>query len=73
MKKIKEVKQNIDFLKQSTQIQATKEINKELPPNAEIQSKNIRHQIDDNMLITQVIVETIEDIGRKQIIKNRED
>ncbi len=70
---IKEVKQNIDFLKQSTQIQATKEINKELPPNAEIQSKNIRHQIDDNMLITQVIVETIEDIGRKQIIKNRED
>lgn len=70
---IKEVKQNIDFLKQSTQIQATKEINKDLPPNAEIQSKNIRHQIDDNMLITQVIVETIEDIGRKQIIKNRED
>ncbi len=70
---LKEVKQNIDFLKQSTQIQGTKEINKELPEGAQIQSKNTRHQIDENILTTQVIVETIEDIGRKQIIDNKED
>ncbi|CAK7071024.1 sporulation protein YqfD [Tissierella sp.] len=70
---IKEVKQNIDFLKEATQIQATKEINKELPEGAQIQSKTTRHQVDDNILTTQVIVETIEDIGRKQIIENKED
>ncbi len=70
---VKEIKQNIDFLKKSTQIEATKEISKELPANAQIQSKNVRHQVDENLLITQVIIETIEDIGRKQIIGTRED
>lgn len=70
---LKEIKQNIDFLKNANQIAATKEINKELPADAQIQSKNIRHQIDDNILTTQVIIETIEDIGKKQIINNRED
>lgn len=70
---LREVKQNIDYLKNANQIAATKEINKELPPKAQIQSKNIRHQIDDNILTTQVIIETIEDIGKKQIINNRED
>ncbi|MBU5254971.1 sporulation protein YqfD [Tissierella praeacuta] len=69
----KEIKQNIDFLKQSTQIKAVKEINKELSKDAQIQSKNTRYQIDENILITQVVVETIENIGRKQIIGNRED
>ena len=70
---LREVKQNIDYLKNANQIAATKEINKELPPDAQIQSKNIRHQVDDNILTTQVIIETIEDIGKKQIIGNRED
>ncbi len=70
---LREVKQNIDYLKNANQIAATKEINKELPPKSQIQSKNIRHQIDDNILTTQVIIETIEDIGKKQIINNRED
>lgn len=67
---IKEVKQNIDFLKKANQIGATKEINKQLSPNVKIQSKNTRHQIDENILTTQVTVEAIEDIGRKQIIDN---
>ena len=67
---IKEVKQNIDFLKKANQIEATKEINKQLSPNVKIQSKNTRHQIDENILTTQVTVEAIEDIGRKQIIDN---
>lgn len=70
---LREVKQNIDFLKKTAQIEATKEINSQLPLNAKIQSKNTRHQIDENILTTQVIIETIEDIGRKQIIGNEED
>lgn len=70
---IKEVKQNIDFIKKSTQIDATKEINKQLPEGVQIQSKNTRYQIDDNTLTTQVIIEAIEDIGKKRIIGNGED
>ena len=65
---IKEIKQNIDYIKQENQVKATKEINEIIPKNAEIQSKNTKHQIDDNMVVTQVIVETIEDIGKTQII-----
>lgn len=70
---LKEVKQNIDFLKKANQVEATKEINKEIPKDAKIQSKDTRHQIDGNILTTQVIIEAIEDIGRKQIIVNGED
>ena len=69
----KEIKQNIDFIKKSNQIEATQEINKQLPEGVQIQSKNIRHQIDENTLTTQVIIETIEDIGRIRIIGNGED
>ena len=69
----KEIKQNIDFIKKSNQIEATQEINKLLPEGVQIQSKNIRHQIDENTLTTQVIIETIEDIGRIRIIGNGED
>ena len=66
---LKEIKQNIDYIKNANQIAATREINKELPKDAEIQSKNTRHQIDNNILTTQVIIEAIEDIGKKQIIE----
>lgn len=66
---IKEIKQNLDFLKRDSQIKATKEINEQLPEKAEIQSKNTRHQVDGNILTTQVIVEVLEDIGRKEIIE----
>jgi similar to stage IV sporulation protein len=68
---IKEIKQNLDFLKRDSQIKATKEINEQLPENAEIQSKNTRHQVDGNILTTQVIVEVLEDIGRKEIIESK--
>ena len=67
---LKEIKQNLDFLKKSAQIKAIKEINMELPGAGEIQSKNVIHQINDNVLITKVVVEVIEDIGRKQIIEH---
>lgn len=65
----KEIKQNIDFLKKSLQVNAIKEINKSLPKKAEIQSKNVMHQINGNILTTIVTVEVIEDISRKQIIE----
>ncbi|WMM23500.1 sporulation protein YqfD [Tissierella sp. MB52-C2] len=68
---IKEIKQNLDFLKRDSQIKATKEINEQLPEKAEIQSKNTRHQVDGNILTTQVIVEVLEDIGRKEIIESK--
>lgn len=68
---IKEIKQNLDFLKRDSQIKATKEINEQLPEKAEIQSKNTRHQVDGNILTTQVIVEVLEDIGRKEIIETK--
>lgn len=68
---LKEVKQNIDFLKKATQLKATKELNNKLPKDGEIQSKNTIHQIDKNILTTTVVVEVIEDIGKKQIIENQ--
>lgn len=66
----REVKQNIDFLKKSLALKATKDINEELPKDAKIQSKNTIHEIDGNILTTHVVIEAIEDIGRKQIIEN---
>ena len=68
--KIKESKQNIDFLKKSTQIKAIEEINRQLPENIEIISKDVKHNIEDGILKTQVIIETMEDIGKKHIINN---
>ena len=67
---VKEVKHNLDFLKETSHMKAIKEINKELPKEGEIQSKNVIHEIIDNTLVTNVIVEVIEDIGRTQIIGN---
>lgn len=66
---VKEIKQNLDFLKKASQVNAIKEINKTLPKEAEIQSKNVIHQVDGNILTTKVIVEIIEDIAKKQIIE----
>ena len=66
----RQVKQNIDFLKKATQLKATKQLNEELPKDSEVKSKNISHQIDNNILTTTVTVELIEDIGKKQILGN---
>lgn len=67
---LKEVKQNLDFLKKAAQINAIKEINKTLPKECEIQSKDVIHQINDNTLTTKVVVEVIENIGKIQLIEN---
>lgn len=70
---VKKIKQNIDSLKRSTQVLAVQEINKILPKDSQVISKDVKYNIEDNKLITQVIIEAIEDIGEKQIIYNRED
>lgn len=66
----KEVKHDIDFLKQSTQLKAIEEINQQLPKDVEIISKDAVYTIEDNILKTQIIIETIEDITKVQMISN---
>ena len=63
-------KQDIEFIKQSNQLKAIERINKELYKGAEIISKESIHKIDGNILSTTVIVETIENIGKKIIISD---
>ncbi|MCK9443123.1 MAG: sporulation protein YqfD [Tissierellaceae bacterium] len=70
---LEEVKQDIDFLKNSNYLEAMKMINEEMPSDVLVQSKNTRHQVDNGILTTQVIIEAIEDIAKKQIIQNKED
>lgn len=64
----REVKQNIEFLKQSSYIKAVEELNKQIPKGAQIQSKDVMYNIEKNILSTYVVVEVVEDIGQKQII-----
>ena len=67
---VEEIKQDIDFLKTSTKLEATREINKELSDTSEIVSRNAIYTIDGNILRTKVSIETIENIGKVQIISN---
>ena len=65
---VREVKQNLETIKNSNVLKAIEIINKELPQGAEIVSRDIIHEVEGNNLITRIIVETLEDIGRKAII-----
>ena len=65
---IKEIRQNMEFLKKSTYIRAVEELNKQLPIDVQIESKDVKYYVKDGMLSTHVIIEVIEDIGEKQII-----
>lgn len=67
---LEEVKQNVDGLKKSAQLEAIEAINKQLENKSEIISKDVIFTIEENILTTKVIIETIEDIGKVQIIKN---
>ncbi|WFA09550.1 sporulation protein YqfD [Tissierella sp. Yu-01] len=67
---IEEVKQDIEFLKQANQIKAIEEINGEIAEGAEIVTKDVKHSIEENSVNTTVILETIEEIGKKVIIDN---
>lgn len=65
---LEEMKQNIDFLKQTAYMKAIEELNKQLPEDVEIISKDVKYYTDEDVLSAQVIIEVIEDIGVKQII-----
>lgn len=65
---LKEVKQNLDFLKKSTYIEGIKILNDMIPENARIESKDIQHYENDGILSTYIVIETIEDIGEKRKI-----
>lgn len=65
---IKEIKQNIDFLKQASHIRAVEELNKQLPKDIQIQSKDVKYYLKDDILSTYVTFEVIEDIGKKEVI-----
>lgn len=65
-----EVKQEIEYLKKHSQLKAINEINKSLPEDGEVISKDVIHSVVDNILKTKVIIEVIEDIGKKRIISN---
>ncbi len=67
---LKEIRRDIDFLKKTSQLKGIKEINKQLSDEVEILSKNAIYTIDGNILRTQIVIETIEDISKKQIISN---
>ncbi len=64
----KEIKQNIDFLKKAIHIKAIEEINKQLAESVEIESKDVKYTIDGDVLSIHIVVEAVEDIGKKQII-----
>lgn len=65
---LKEVKQNIDFLKQSSYIEGISQLNEKIPKDAEIQSKDVDYMESNGVLTTYIVVEAIEDIGMKQRI-----
>ena len=65
---LKEIKQNIDFLKKSTYIQGVLELNEKIPEDAKIQSKDVKYYINEGILSTYIVIETIEDIGEKHMI-----
>lgn len=63
-----EIKQNIDFLKKSTHIKGVEQLNKEIPKDAKIQSKDVKYYMEEGILSTYIVIEVIEDIGEKQTI-----
>ena len=65
---IEEIKQDLDFLKSSAELEAIREINKDLSETGEILSRNTIHTIDGNILRTKVNIDTVEDIGKVKII-----
>lgn len=70
---MEKVKQNIEALKKSSQVLAIEEINKKLPKEAKVISKDVKYTKQENKLITEIIIEVIEDIGDKDTIHNKED
>ena len=67
---VREVKQEIEFIKKSNQLKGIEQINIELYKGAEIVTKEANHVIEGNILKTNLVIETIEEITKKLIISN---
>ena len=66
----REIKQDIELIKNSNHIKAVEELNKQLPSDVEIISKDVKHYVRNNTVTTYVVIEVIEDIGVKHPIDN---
>ncbi|MGO1712270.1 MAG: sporulation protein YqfD, partial [Senegalia sp. (in: firmicutes)] len=66
--RIKEVKQNIDSLKEALSVIITKEAMKEVKEDMKVESKEITFEKKDNFLITSIKLEMIENIAEKEYI-----
>ncbi|WP_427339549.1 sporulation protein YqfD [Caloranaerobacter sp. DY30410] len=62
------VKQNIEALKKMQSVKGVQMLMDELPKGAKVISKDVNYSIEDNILITRVSIEVIEEIGEKQKI-----
>ncbi|WIV10692.1 sporulation protein YqfD [Proteiniborus sp. MB09-C3] len=62
------IKQDVDALKQITAVQGTQQLMEKIPKESNVISKDVRYSIEDNLLITEIIVEVSEDIGVKEKI-----
>lgn len=66
----REIRQDIELIKNSNHIKAVEELNKQLPSDVEIISKDVKHYVRNNTVTTYVVIEVIEDIGVKHPIDN---
>lgn len=62
------VKQNLEALKKMQSVKGVQMIMDELPEGAKVVAKDVNYSIEDNVLITRVSIEVIEEIGEKQKI-----
>lgn len=70
------ITQDVDSLKKIMAVNGTQRLMKKISKESNIVSKDIKYSIEDNILITEVIIEVNEDIGVKEQIttmNNQED
>lgn len=62
------IKQNVEALKRMQSVKGVQMIMDELPEGAKVVAKDVNYSTEDNVLITRVSIEVIEEIGEKQKI-----
>jgi len=67
---IEEIRQEEEALKVSNQLKAIEQINSQLFDDAEIVAKDVVHFVEGNIIKTTVVIETIEEISKIQILNN---
>lgn len=69
------IKQDVEALKKISAVKGTQKLMDKIPKDSTVISKDVRYSIEDNILVTEVIIEVNEDIGVKEKItsNNQED